>query len=149
MDRACELVELLGAGEVIDGVIDVLNDIPEPRTIALEPDRINALLGTDISEADMVEYSATVWRSAVDGHEITRSLVASGSGQHARTLPRRSAVCYGYNNIPTTDVPRRCHGGRLYRQAMKLENRAGSLCRSARLQRDPDVFLRLPVHLRS
>ena len=56
MDRACELVELLGAGEVMDGVIDVLNDIPEPRTIELEPDRINALLGTDISEADMVEY---------------------------------------------------------------------------------------------
>ena len=56
VDRACELVELLGAGEVMDGVIDVLNDIPEPRTIELEPDRINALLGTDISEADMVEY---------------------------------------------------------------------------------------------
>ena len=34
VDRACELVELLGAGEVMDGVIDVLNDIPEPRTIA-------------------------------------------------------------------------------------------------------------------
>ena len=47
VDRACELVELLGAGEVMDGVIDVLNDIPEPRTIELEPDRINALLGTE------------------------------------------------------------------------------------------------------
>ena len=74
VDRACELVELLGAGEVMDGVIDVLNDIPEPRTIELEPDRINALLGTDISEADMVEYlngpADSEWgrRRAANGH---------------------------------------------------------------------------------
>ena len=69
VDRACELVELLGAGEVMDGVIDVLNDIPEPRTIELEPDRINALLGTDISEADMVEYLRRL-EIPVEGHEI-------------------------------------------------------------------------------
>lgn len=92
MDRACELVELLGAGEVMDGVIDVLNDIPEPRTIELEPDRINALLGTDISEADMVEYLRRL-EIPVEGHE-TR---VAGRGRPdlvmaGRTSPRRSAA---------------------------------------------------------
>lgn len=56
VNRACELVELLGAGEVMDGMIDVLNYVPQPVTVKLEPERINALLGTDISEADMIEY---------------------------------------------------------------------------------------------
>ena len=117
VDRACELVELLGAGEVMDGVIDVLNDIPEPRTIELEPDRINALLGTDISEADMVE-----------GHEIRvpswrPDLV--GMADIAEEVGR----LFGYNNIPTTTFRGAATEGG-YTEAMKLENRAGSLCRS-------------------
>ena len=111
VDRACELGELLGAGEVMDGVIDVLNDIPEPRTIELEPDRINALLGTDISEADMVEYLRRL-EIPVEGHEI-----------------RVPSWLFGYNNIPTTTFRGAATEGG-YTEAMKLENRAGSLCRS-------------------
>ncbi len=49
VERACELVELLGAGEVLDGVIDILNYVPQPRVLKLEPEKINALLGTDIA----------------------------------------------------------------------------------------------------
>ncbi len=49
VERACELVELLGAGEVVDGVIDILNYVPQPRVLKLEPEKINALLGTDIA----------------------------------------------------------------------------------------------------
>ena len=49
VNRACELVEMLGAGEVVDGVIDIVNNIPEPTVLALRPDKINALLGTDVS----------------------------------------------------------------------------------------------------
>ena len=127
VDRACELVELLGAGEVMDGVIDVLNDIPEPRTIELEPDRINALLGTDISEADMVEYLRRL-EIPVEGHEIRvpswrPDLV--GMADIAEEVGR----LFGYNNIPTTTfrgAATECG----YTEAMKLENRAGSLCRS-------------------
>ena len=48
VDRACELVELLGAGEVVDGVIDILNYVPHPTVLPLEPEQINALLGTDV-----------------------------------------------------------------------------------------------------
>ncbi|HIR19766.1 MAG TPA: phenylalanine--tRNA ligase subunit beta, partial [Candidatus Pelethomonas intestinigallinarum] len=56
VNRACELVELLGAGEVVDGVIDVLNYVPQPRVIRMDPERVNALLGTDISPVDMYQY---------------------------------------------------------------------------------------------
>ena len=127
VDRACELDELLGAGEVMDGVIDVLNDIPEPRTIELEPDRINALLGTDISEADMVEYLRRL-EIPVEGHEIRvpswrPDLV--GMADIAEEVGR----LFGYNNIPTTTFRGAATEGG-YTEAMKLENRAGSLCRS-------------------
>ena len=127
VDRACELVELLGAGEVMDGVIDVLNDIPEPRTIELEPDRINALLGTDISEADMVEYLRRL-EIPVEGHMIRvpswrPDLV--GMADIAEEVGR----LFGYNNIPTTTFRGAATEGG-YTEAMKLENRAGSLCRS-------------------
>ena len=127
VDRACELVELLGAGEVMDGVIDVLNDIPEPRTIELESDRINALLGTDISEADMVEYLRRL-EIPVEGHEIRvpswrPDLV--GMADIAEEVGR----LFGYNNIPTTTFRGAATEGG-YTEAMKLENRAGSLCRS-------------------
>lgn len=56
VQRACELVELLGAGEVMDGVIDVINEVPQPYSLPLEPAKINALLGTEISESDMISY---------------------------------------------------------------------------------------------
>ena len=127
VDRACELVELLGAGEVMDGVIDVLNDIPEPRTIELEPDRINALLGTDISEADMVEYLRRL-EIPVEGHEIRvpswrPDLVGMAD------IAEEVGSLFGYNNIPTTTFRGAATEGG-YTEAMKLENRAGSLCRS-------------------
>ena len=57
VDRACELVELLGAGEVVDGVIDVLNFVPQPHVIRMDPERVNALLGTDIPAVD----STSTW----------------------------------------------------------------------------------------
>ena len=41
---------------VVDGVIDVLNRVPQPRTITMDPARVNALLGTDVAAADMYQY---------------------------------------------------------------------------------------------
>lgn len=127
VDRACELVELLGAGEVMDGVIDVLNDIPEPRTIELEPDRINALLGTDISEADMVEYLRRL-EIPVEGHEIRVPSWRPDLVDMA-DIAEEVGRLFGYNNIPTTTFRGAATEGG-YTEAMKLENRAGSLCRS-------------------
>ncbi|MDE6455556.1 MAG: phenylalanine--tRNA ligase subunit beta, partial [Dysosmobacter sp.] len=50
VNRACELVELLEAGEVVDGVIDILNYVPQPTLLKLESEKINALLGTNVAE---------------------------------------------------------------------------------------------------
>ena len=127
VNRACELVELLGAGEVLDGMIDVLNDIPQPRTVTLEPERINALLGTDISEADMVEYLRRL-EIPVEGREIR---IPSWRPDLVMTADIAEEVgrLYGYNNIPTTAFrSTTAEGG--YTGTMVLENTAGSLCRS-------------------
>ena len=55
VERACELVELLGCGEVVDGVMDVVAKEKAPTVVKLEPDKINALLGTELSEDLMRE----------------------------------------------------------------------------------------------
>lgn len=127
VNRACELVELLGAGEVMDGMIDVLNTIPAPRTLPLEPARINALLGTDISEADMVEYLRRLEIPVEDG----TILVPSFRPDLVQTadIAEEVARLYGYNEIPTTAFrSATAEGG--YTGTMVLENKTGALCRS-------------------
>ena len=56
VQRACELVEMLACGDVMDGMVDILNYVPAPKTLELEPEKINALLGTNIPREDMVKY---------------------------------------------------------------------------------------------
>ena len=127
VNRACELVEMLGAGEVMDGMIDVLNTIPAPRTLPLEPPRINALLGTDISEADMVEYLRRLEIPVEDG----TILVPSFRPDLVQTadIAEEVARLYGYNEIPTTAFrSATAEGG--YTGTMVLENKTGALCRS-------------------
>ena len=70
VERACELVELLGAGEVVDGVIDILNYVPQPRVLKLEPEKINALLGTDIAAEEMVSILKKL-DFQVEGDQVT------------------------------------------------------------------------------
>ena len=53
INRACQLVEELGCGEVVGGMIDVYPVKDEPVRVAFEPERINSLLGTDISPEEM------------------------------------------------------------------------------------------------
>ena len=134
VDRACELVELLGAGEVVDGVIDVLNHVPQPRTITMDPARVNALLGTDIHPADMYCYLERVeihtekrdfpngpaqvsipsWRSDVEG---------------IADLAEEVARLHGYNNIPATLMRgETTRGG--YTPAQQAERRLGAVCRA-------------------
>ena len=100
VERACELVELLGAGEVVDGVIDVINSIPEPTVLELRPDKINALLGTDVSTEAMQD----ILRSLGFGVEGETISVPSWRGDvgHYSDLAEEVARFYGYNNIPCT-----------------------------------------------
>ena len=127
VDRACELVEMLGAGEVMDGVIDILNHVPHPTVLKLEPTKINALLGTDIAADEMVRI-LTKLDFQVEGDDVTvpswRADVESMAD-----LAEEVARFFGYNNIPCTLVHgETTQGG--YSPAQQLENRLGELARS-------------------
>ena len=125
VQRACELVELLGCGDVLDGTIDVIHYVPEPRRVRLEPDRINDLLGTDISREDMVKYLANL-EIPVEGDDI---LVPSFRPDLILTADIAEEIgrSYGYNAISITEFKNSTQGG--YSQEMKLEAQAGTFCR--------------------
>ncbi len=125
VQRACELVEQLNCGDVLDGTIDVINYVPEPRTLPLEVDKINRLLGTEISKEDMVKYLALL-EIPVEGDTIS---VPSFRPDLLRMADIAEEVgrSYGYNEIPTTAFKNSTQGG--YTPEMKLEAKAGTLCR--------------------
>ena len=127
VNRACELVEMLGAGEVVDGMIDILNYIPEPVTLPLEPAKINALLGTDIPEADMVEYLRREEVPVVDGMVQVPSW--RPDLRCMADLAEEVARYYGYNKIDTTLMRGATTMGG-YSETQKLENAAGAAARA-------------------
>ena len=102
INRACQLIEELGAGEVVGGMVDVYSKKKEPVRVKFEPDKINALLGTDISAEEMLDYFA-----AVDlEYDAQTNEVIAPTFRHDifRTADLAEAVArfYGYDNIPTT-----------------------------------------------
>ena len=134
VNRACELVELLGAGEVVDGVIDVLNCVPQPRTIRMDPERVNALLGTDIPAADQYRYLKRVDIVTENG-DIPDGpadvLIPSWRGdvEGIADLAEEVARFYGYNNIPVTLMRGQTTLGGFGAEEI-LERRCGAVCRS-------------------
>ncbi len=126
VQRACELVELLACGDVMDGIIDIINYVPAPKTIPLEVDKINRLLGTEISREDMVMYLNRL-EIPVEGDDILvpswrpdLNLMADIAEEVGRS--------FGYNEIPTTEFKNATQGG--YTQAMEMESACGQLCRA-------------------
>ena len=150
VNRACELVELLAAGDVLDGTIDVINYVPQPRDLALEPEKINRLLGTDISKEQMVTYLEAL-EIPVEGDTIH---VPSFRPDLIRMADIAEEVgrSFGYNEIPTTAFKTSTQGG--YTPFMQAEAKAGSLCRALGYSEiitysfvSPNVFdqIRLPA----
>ena len=127
VNRACELVELLGAGEVMDGMIDIINYVPEPYSMPLEPEKINALLGTDISESDMVEF---LRREEVP---VENGVIHVPSWRPdlrcMADIAEEVARFYGYNKIDTTLMRGTTTMGG-YSAVQLLENAAGAAARS-------------------
>ncbi len=126
VQRACELVELLQCGDVMDGIIDIIHYVPEKKTLPLEVDKINRLLGTQISREDMVKY-LNLLEIPVEGDTILvpsfrpdLNLMADVAEEVGRS--------YGYNEIPTTAFKTSTQGG--YSPEMIFESKAGNLCRS-------------------
>ena len=127
VERACELVELLGAGEVVDGVIDILNYVPQPRVLKLEPEKINALLGTDIAAEEMVSILKKL-DFQVEGDQVTVPSWRSDVEAMA-DLAEEVARFHGYNNIPTTLMRgQTTRGG--YSPEQELERALGAVCRA-------------------
>ena len=102
IDRACQLMEEFGAGEVVGGYVDVYPNPVSERRVKFEPDRINALLGTDLSREEMLSY---LHRVELDLDSATDEIVVPTFRQDVfRTadIAEEVARFFGYDNIPTT-----------------------------------------------
>ena len=101
--RACQLVELLDAGDVVDGIIDVDNAPKERRRIRLDPDYINTFLGTDDIPESFMREKLLQLGFGLDGDMITVPSYRSDVEGKA-DIAEEIARFYGYNNIPTTII---------------------------------------------
>jgi phenylalanyl-tRNA synthetase beta chain len=126
VQRACELVEMLGAGEVIDGYIDIIGQEYTPRTLKLEPEKINRLLGTDISVEFMKKTLIKL------GFEINSDTVTIPSWrsdvEHYSDIAEEVARFYGYNVIKPTMFSGEANMGG-FTEKQSLERHIGYLCR--------------------
>ncbi len=102
INRACELIEQLGAGEVVGGIVDVYPNKKNGNRVAFDADAINALLGTDISENEMIGYFKKIGLGYDMGEH---SIVVPSWRQDLKCmndLAEEVARFYGYDKIPTS-----------------------------------------------
>jgi len=100
LDRACELVELLGAGEVVDGVVDVYGKKPEQTVLPLECDRINKFLGVDLDEKYMTEILERLDFKIENGNIFVPSFRADVACMN--DVAEEIIRIHGYNTIEST-----------------------------------------------
>lgn len=102
VNRACQLIEELGAGEVIGGIIDIYPEKRREKRIPFDAAKINGLLGTDIEEGTMLEY----FRAIDLGFDpVSREVIAPTWRQDLERMAdvaEEVARFYGYDKIPTT-----------------------------------------------
>ena len=102
INRACQLIEELGCGEVVGGVVDVYPEPVEPVVLPFEPEKMNRLLGTSISEEDMLETFAMLGlQYDEESNSLTIPTFRQDLGCMA-DLAEEVARFFGYDNIPTT-----------------------------------------------
>lgn len=102
MNRACQLIEELGAGEIVGGVVDVYPNKKERVRVPFEPERINALLGTNVSVEEMLGYFKML---ELDYDEAKQELIIPTFRQdllRTADIAEEVARFFGYANIPTT-----------------------------------------------
>ena len=102
IDRACQLIEELGAGEVVGGTVDVYSKKKEPVRVPFDANKINRMLGTDISKKDMLAYFEKIdLEYDADTNEVIAPTFRHDLFRLA-DLAEEVARFYGYDNIPTT-----------------------------------------------
>ena len=102
INRACQLVEEMGAGEVVGGIVDVYPEKREPVRIPFDENAVNRLLGTDIPKEDMLSYFKKI---ELEYDAETNEVVAPTFRQdllRPADVAEEVARFYGYDNIPTT-----------------------------------------------
>ena len=115
VNRACQLVEMLGAGEVIGGYIDIDNEGDEPYTIEFCPEWINKFLGIELEAEKMVEILEKIGYK-VEGNVITVPSFRCGDTRHKADIAEEIARFYGYDVIPNTAVQGASQGALTLRQ---------------------------------
>jgi len=115
VNRACQLVEMLGAGEVIGGYIDIDNEGDEPYTIEFCPEWINKFLGIELEAEKMVEILEKIGYK-VEGNVITVPSFRCGDTRHKADIAEEIARFYGYDIIPNTAVQGASQGALTLRQ---------------------------------
>ncbi len=119
LERACELIELLGAGEVVNGVIDVYPAPEKEFSLLLDPDVINKFLGIDLSADYMKEILTSL------GCKVTDSTVTVPSFRNdlrcMNDIAEEIVRIYGYNKIPSTNIKAETtRGGRTAKQQFEV-----------------------------
>ena len=127
VNRACQLVEMLGAGEVVGGYIDIDNANEAPVTVDFCPEWINRFLGIDISEEKMISILEKIGYKVENG-VITVPSFRAGDTRHKADIAEEIARFYGYDVIPNTAVTGAAQGGLTAEQ--KFEKRLGELLRA-------------------
>lgn len=102
INRACQLIEELGAGDVVGGVVDVYGKVKEGRRIPFDDKKVNELLGTEISKEDMIGYFKKIDLEYDD--EKDEVIVPSWRQdlECLADMAEEVARFYGYDNIPTS-----------------------------------------------
>ncbi len=102
INRACQLINELGCGKVVPGVVQVGLPIKPLKRFALEADKINSLLGTDISKDEMIEI---LKREEVEYDKKTDEVIIPSFRQDLNQMcdiAEEVARFSGYDKIPTT-----------------------------------------------
>ncbi len=120
LERACELIELLGAGEVVDELIDVYPEKKDERVLEFNADKINGFLGTNVSEKDMKNI-LTALEVKVDKDKLIPPTFRDDLGC-MNDIAEEIARIYGYNNIVSTQIRgEMTQGGRTPKQQFEVD----------------------------
>ena len=128
VNRACELVEQLGAGEVIDGIIDVDNSDPNHKRLPFEPDKMNALLGLELPAEEQQKLLEKL-DFKIENNEVVVPFFRTDINRMC-DVAEEVARMYGYDKIPTTLYAGEMVQGE-FTPSQQAERAAALVCREA------------------